>query len=164
MELKALLRDVELLKINADLSLDINGITENSKKIKEGFIFVAFKGSRFDGNAFIESALEMGAVCIVTEYEPKEEVPYILVKDVRSALSVMLSNFYHRPQESFKMSVGITGTNGKTSTSVMLKNIFESANMKVGLIGTVKYLIGDEEFNSACRQSYSAQGRGRIPP
>lgn len=148
MELKAILSDVEALKISADLNLEIKGITDNTKRIKEGFVFCACKGARFDGNAFIPMAFEGGAVCVVTETVPMTDVPYVLVKDVRRALSVMLSNFYSRPQDSFKICVGITGTNGKTSTSVMLKNIFEEAGMKVGLIGTMKYLIGDEEYNS----------------
>ena len=148
MELRAILCDVETVKITADLNLEIKGITDNTKRIREGFIFCACKGARFDGNTFIPTAFEGGAVCVVTETVPLTDVPYVLVKDVRRALSLMLSNLYSRPQDSFKVSVGITGTNGKTSTSVMLKNIFEQAGMKVGLIGTMKYLIGDEEYNS----------------
>ncbi len=148
MELNKVLQGIDAKKINADLSADITGITQNSKKIIKGCIFVALKGARFDGNEFIPSALEMGAVCVVTDTEPSEDIPYILVDSPRKTLSLLLSNFYSRPQDSFKFSVGITGTNGKTSTTMMLKNIFEAAGHKVGLIGTMKYLIGDEEYNS----------------
>lgn len=148
MKLKELLRDVRALDVKAPLDLEIKGVTQNSKKISDGFVFVALKGARFDGNAFIGKALEMGAVCIVTDRAPSSDVPYVLVERVRESLSLMLSNFYSRPQESFKLTVGVTGTNGKTSTTVMLKSIFEEAGMKVGLIGTMKYLIGDEEFDS----------------
>ncbi len=148
MELNKVLQGIDVKKINADLSADITGVTQNSKKIQKGCIFVALKGARFDGNEFIPSALEMGAACIVTDTEPSKDIPYILVESPRKALSLLLSNFYDRPQDSFKFSVGITGTNGKTSTTMMLKNIFEAAGYKVGLIGTMKYLIGNEEYNS----------------
>ncbi|MBE6651162.1 MAG: UDP-N-acetylmuramoyl-L-alanyl-D-glutamate--2,6-diaminopimelate ligase [Ruminococcaceae bacterium] len=148
MELKNLLHGIDTKKISADLSVDIKGITQNSKKISEGYIFVALKGARFDGNAFIPTAIELGAVCVVTDTEPEANVPYILVDSPRRVLSELLSNFYERPQDSFVYSVGVTGTNGKTSTTLMLKNIFEAAGHKVGLIGTMKYLIGDEECNS----------------
>ena len=148
MELTKVLQDVKTIEVSADLSLDIKGVTQNSRNIKEGCIFVALKGARFDGNSFIPSAMEMGAVCIVTDTKPTSSVPYVLVDDPRKALSLMLSNFYGRPQDSFKLSVGVTGTNGKTSTTMMLKNIFEESGCKVGLIGTMKYLIGDEEYNS----------------
>ncbi|MBR6633906.1 MAG: UDP-N-acetylmuramoyl-L-alanyl-D-glutamate--2,6-diaminopimelate ligase [Clostridia bacterium] len=148
MELKKVLHGIDVKEIKADLSLDVKGVTQNSKNIKEDYIFVALKGARFDGNAYIPSALEMGAVCIVTDTKPEGDVPYVLVDCPRKALSLLLSNFYSRPQDSFKLSVGVTGTNGKTSTTMMLKNIFESAGYKVGLIGTMKYLIGDEVYNS----------------
>lgn len=148
MELKKVLQGIDVKEIKADLSLNISGVTQNSKNIKENYIFVALKGARFDGNAYIPSALEMGAVCIVTDTKPSGDLPYVLVDCPRKALSLLLSNFYSRPQDSFKLSVGVTGTNGKTSTTMMLKNIFESAGHKVGLIGTMKYLIGDEVYNS----------------
>lgn len=148
MELRSILQGIETKKVTASLDIDIKGVTQNSKNIQDGYIFVALKGARFDGNEFIPNALKAGAVCVVTDTEQKDGVPYILVDSPRQAMSAMLSNFYSRPQDSFKYSVGITGTNGKTSTSLMLKNIFEAAGYKVGLIGTMKYLIGDEEFNS----------------
>lgn len=154
MKLKEVLNGIEIIKTNITSEPEIKGITENTKKIKEGFIFTAIKGARFDANTFIKAALEMKAVCIVTETEPEDEVPYVLVKDARKTLSLMLCNFYSRPHESFKICVGITGTNGKTSTSVMIKKILEEGGMKVGLIGTMKYLIGEEEFNSETNSNH----------
>ena len=154
MKLNEVLYGIEVIKTNVSPDVEIKGITENTKKIKEGFIFTAIKGAKFDANTFIKNALEMKAVCIVTDTEPEENVPYVLVKDTRKTLSLMLCNFYSRPHESFKICVGITGTNGKTSTSVMLKKIFEEAGMKVGLIGTMKYLIGDEEYNSETNSNH----------
>ncbi len=148
MKLERLLNGIGVKSVQADLSLDITDITSDSRSSAPGSLFVALKGERSDGNAYIGAALSKGAVCVVTQSEPENGVPYILVENARSALSQMLCNFYGRPQESFEHIIGITGTNGKTSTSIMLKNIFESAGCKVGLIGTVKYLIGDEEFNS----------------
>lgn len=148
MELKKVLQGIETVKISADLDVNVTGVTQDSRKIKDGYIFVALKGARSDGNAFIPTAFEKGAVCVVTDTAPNDNVPYILVENPRQVLSLMLSNLYSRPQDSFKYSIGITGTNGKTSTTMMLKNIFEAAGYKVGLIGTMKYLVGDEQFNS----------------
>lgn len=148
MKLEQVVLGIDIIESNVPDSLEIKGVTQNSKKIEEGFVFVALKGAKFDGNAFIPTALEMGAVCVVTDTKPEADVPYLLVASPRQALSAMLCNFYSRPQDSFRFSVGITGTNGKTSTTMMFKNIFESAGYKVGLIGTMKYLIGDEEYNS----------------
>ena len=108
MQLRDILKDIKTVKVTADLSLEIKGITQNSKKIEEAFIFATLKGARFDGNAIIPNAMDMGAVCVVTDTPPILDVPYILVENVRESLSMMLSNFYGRPQDSFKISVGIT--------------------------------------------------------
>ncbi len=139
---------IEILKTNADMKADISGITEDSRKVKDGFMFCAIKGERVDGNKYIQSALLAGAVCIVTDMPVEEDVPFVLVSDARGVFSRLLANFYSHPEKSFKIKVGITGTNGKTSTSIMLKSIYENAGYKVGLIGTMKYLVGDKEYDS----------------
>ncbi len=148
MLLEKVFSEIDIIKSNIDFSLDATGITENSRRVKDGFVFCALKGERVDGNKYIPSALEMGAACIVTDTEPDSDIPYVLVDDARSTFSLILANFYSHPEKSFKICVGVTGTNGKTSTTVMLKSIYEAAGYKVGLIGTMKYLIGDEEYNS----------------
>jgi UDP-N-acetylmuramoyl-L-alanyl-D-glutamate--2,6-diaminopimelate ligase len=148
MLLEKIFEGIEIVKSNVDLGVDCKGITENSRRVKDGFVFCALRGERVDGNKYIPSAVDGGAVCIVTETEPDDSVPYVLVRDARSVFSRTLSNFYSHPEKSFKYAIAVTGTNGKTSTTVMLKSVFETAGYKVGLIGTMKYLIGDKEYNS----------------
>ncbi|MBQ9976840.1 MAG: UDP-N-acetylmuramoyl-L-alanyl-D-glutamate--2,6-diaminopimelate ligase [Clostridia bacterium] len=148
MILKRIFENVEIIKTNISLDADCNGITENSRRVKEGFIFCALKGERVDGNKYIDSALKSGAVCVVTDTEPEDNVPFVLVADARQVFPRLLSSFYSHPERSFKYAIAVTGTNGKTSTTVMLKSIFDAAGYKVGLIGTMKYLIGDKEYNS----------------
>ncbi|MBQ3866331.1 MAG: UDP-N-acetylmuramoyl-L-alanyl-D-glutamate--2,6-diaminopimelate ligase, partial [Clostridia bacterium] len=83
---------------------------------------------------------------IVCQEKPRQEIPYVLMEDTRSALPLLLSTFYGHPEKSFRHMIAITGTNGKTTTSFMLKAVFEAAGHKTGVIGTTKYLIGDEEY------------------
>jgi len=148
MILEKVFEGIEIIKKNVDFSLDCSGITENSRRVKAGFVFCALKGERVDGNKYIGAALGSGAVCVLTETEPEGDVPFVLVADARRVFSSLLSNFYSHPERSFKYTIAVTGTNGKTSTTVMLKSIFDTAGYKVGLIGTMKYLIGDKEYNS----------------
>lgn len=148
MILEKVFEGIEIIKKNVDFTADCTGITENSRRVKDGFVFCALKGERVDGNKYIGAALASGAICILTETEPDESVPYVLVADARRVFSSLLSNFYSHPERSFKHAIAVTGTNGKTSTTVMLKSIFDTAGYKVGLIGTMKYLIGDKEYDS----------------
>lgn len=119
------------------------GIEYDSRKIKSGNIFVALEGAVVDGHNYIEQAVKNGATCILVskEVETKFSVEYILVEDLRRNLGVIASNFYDWPQKKLKI-VGITGTNGKTTTTYLLETILGSEN--VSRIGTVEYKIGDE--------------------
>ena len=119
------------------------GIEYDSRKIKEGNIFVALEGAVVDGHNFIEQAVKNGATCILVskEVETKFPVEYILVEDLRKNLGIVASNFYDYPQKNLKI-IGITGTNGKTTTTYLLESILGSEN--VSRIGTVEYKIGDE--------------------
>lgn len=119
------------------------GIEYDSRKIKSGNIFVALEGAVVDGHNYIEQAVKNGATCILVskEVETKFPVEYILVEDLRRNLGVIASNFYDWPQKKLKI-VGITGTNGKTTTTYLLETILGSEN--VSRIGTVEYKIGDE--------------------
>lgn len=149
MILREVIQGIEILKMNADANLPIGRITSKSKDAGDGAAFVCIKGERFDGHDFIGEALRQGASCVIVSDPPADQtIPYIQVKNTRRTLSLMLNNFYGRPHESFRFRIGVTGTNGKTSTTYMLKSIFEAAGCKVGLIGTMKYLIGDNEYNS----------------
>ncbi len=144
MKVKELLVGISVLETNVDLELDIPQIYYDSRKVTQGSLFVAVAGFATDGNRYIPMALEKGAVAVVTAQKPQGEIPYILVADDRLALAQLGANFYGHPGEKMTL-IGVTGTNGKTSVTLLLKHILEKvAHAKVGLIGTMENLIGDE--------------------
>ncbi len=134
---------------------DIKGITNDSREVGDGFLFVAVKGFSVDGHRFVESAVEKGAVAVVVDRDKfdkvkkkvKSNAEVIPCDDTRAVESVMADVFYRHPSRDLKV-VGITGTNGKTTTSFMLYEIFKNHFGTAGLIGTVKYIIGSEELPS----------------
>ncbi len=146
MKLYELLAGIPVLSLKAKEDTEISGVSSDSRKIEKGNAFVCLKGLKVDGREWIPSSFEKGAVVAICQEEPKEDVPYVLVEDTRAALPLLLSNFYGHPERSFRRIIGITGTNGKTTTSFMMKAIFDRAGSKTGLIGTTKYLVCDEEF------------------
>ena len=144
MKLKDLLSGLEILESNVDMELEIQEVAYDSRKVMPGGMFVAITGFATDGNRFIPMALEKGAAVVVTATKPQKEVPYVLVSSDRKALAVIGANFYGYPARSMTM-IGITGTNGKTSSTLLLKHILEEVQgAKVGLIGTMENLIGQE--------------------
>ncbi len=144
MKLKELLKDIPVLRCNADLELDIPAVIYDSRKVTPGSLFVAVTGFAADGNRFIPMALQKGAAVIVTAKEPEGDFPYVLVESDRQALALLGCNFFSHPAKSMTM-VGVTGTNGKTSVTLLLKHVLEkTVNAKVGLIGTTANMIGDE--------------------
>ncbi len=146
MKLKALLQDVKVLKTSANMDLEISQVTYDSRKVTPGSLFVAITGFVTDGNKYITMALEKGAAAIVTAVEPAEDVPYILVESDRLALAIIARNLYGNPAKEMTL-IGITGTNGKTSSTLLLKHLLEETRgAKVGLIGTMNNLIGDVEI------------------
>ena len=143
MKLSTLLQGVEVLKTNATLDLEISQVHYDSRNVTPGSLFVAVTGFVTDGNKYIPMALEKGAVAVVTAVEPKEDIPYILVSSDRLALAVIGANFYGHPAKAMTL-IGITGTNGKTSSTLLLKHVLETVRgAKVGLIGTMDNMIGD---------------------
>lgn len=144
MKLKELLEGVEVVKASADLNMDISAVAYDSRKVTPGSLFVAITGFVTDGNRYISMAMEKGAAAIVTAVEPAEDIPYVLVSSDRLALALIGANFYGHPAESMTL-IGITGTNGKTSSTLLLKHVLEvTRNAKVGLIGTMDNMIGDQ--------------------
>ena len=143
MKLTQLLQGVEILKTTVSLDLEISQVHYDSRNVTPGSLFVAVTGFVTDGNKYIPMALEKGAAAVVTAIEPKEEIPYILVPSDRLALALIAANFYEHPAEAMTL-IGVTGTNGKTSTTLLLKHVLETVRgAKVGLIGTMDNMIGD---------------------
>lgn len=144
MVINELFKDVEY-KILQKVSDEINGedLEFDSRKIKEGDVFIALEGSIVDGHTFISKAIENGAKTILVEkdVEKAEGINYFLVDGLREKMGVIASNFYGYPQNQLKI-VGVTGTNGKTTTTYIVESILGEKN--VARIGTVEYKIGDE--------------------
>ena len=144
MKLKELLRGITVVESTADMELDIENVYYDSRKVTTGSLFVAISGFASDGNRFIPMAVERGAKVVVTAKKPERDVPYVLVESDRLALALIGSNFYGHPAEAMTM-IGVTGTNGKTSVTLLLKQVLEKTlGAKVGLIGTMANQIGDE--------------------
>ena len=144
MKLKDLLKDIGVLECTADLNLDITAVHYDSRKVTEGSLFVAISGFASDGNRFIPMAISKGAVAVVTAKKPEGDVPYVLVDSDRLALALLGCNFFGHPAKAMTM-IGVTGTNGKTSTTLLLKQVLEKVlGAKVGLIGTMANIIGEE--------------------
>ena len=146
MKLKELLKNVDVLEMIADPELEIGGVVYDSRKAEQGSLFVAVSGFASDGNRFIPMALEKGAVAVVTAKKPQDDVPYVLVPSDRLALAQVSCNWFSHPAKAMTM-IGVTGTNGKTSTTLLVKHLLEKVlGAKVGLIGTMENRIGDEVF------------------
>jgi UDP-N-acetylmuramoyl-L-alanyl-D-glutamate--2,6-diaminopimelate ligase len=125
--------------------IDVRGLTYDSRQTKKGDLFIALKGLKTAGTDFAAEAIAKGAVAIVAG-EPAASavaVPWIVVDKPRHAMAVLADQFYGHPSRDMQV-VGITGTNGKTTTAFLIRAVFEAAGIKTGLMGTVTYLIGDE--------------------
>ena len=160
MKLKELLNGIAVLECTADPELEIESVHYDSRKVTANSLFVAISGFASDGNRFIPMALEKGAVAVVTAKKPEGEVPYILVDSDRMALALLGCNFYGWPARSMTM-IGVTGTNGKTSTTLLLKQVLETClGAKVGLIGTMANMVGDEVIPTerTTPESFELQG------
>lgn len=144
MKLSDLLNGIEVISSNADLNTDITGVSYDSRKTQPGHLFVAVTGYATDGHLYIPKAVENGAAAVICERVPETDIAYIQVSSSREALAVLGANWYGHPAEKMTM-IGITGTNGKTSVTYLLKAVLErTVNAKVGLIGTIQNMIGDE--------------------
>ena len=160
MKLRDLLKDITVLEASADLELDIREVAYDSRKVVPGGLFVAISGFAADGNRFIPMAMEKGAAVVVTATRPEGDIPYVLVENDRYALAMIGTNYYGRPAASMTM-IGVTGTNGKTSTTMLLKQVLEKVlGAKVGLIGTMENLVGDEVIPTerTTPESFELQG------
>ncbi len=136
-----LLKDL-LPNISCEMGdIQISDLTCDSRKVKEGFAFVCINGFNTDGHNYAHKAAEAGASVIIAE-RPTGAPREVIVEDTHMAYAVMSANYFGNPSKSFKL-IGVTGTNGKTSITYMLKAIIESKGYKTGVIGTIQNLIGD---------------------
>ncbi len=159
MQLSKLLERVEVLECRASLDTQITGISYDSRKTKPGELFVAITGYETDGHKYIPKALENGAAVILCERKPETDVPYVMVASSREALAEVSACWFDYPANKMTM-IGVTGTNGKTSITYILKHLLETAcGAKVGLVGTIQNMIGDEvlETERTTPESYELQ-------
>ena len=159
MKLKELLKDIEFVELTASPDAEIGGISYDSRKTKPNDAFVAIAGYAFDGHAYIRSAAENGAAVIICERKPQIDIPYVMVKDCRYALAILSRNFFGDPASEMTV-IGITGTNGKTTTTYLLKHLLEAKlDAKVGLVGTNGNMIGDKFIHTerTTPESYELQ-------
>ena len=149
--LKDILYNVALQSVQGTTDVCINSIQYDSRIVDKNDVFIAIKGMHSDGHLFIEKAIENGASVIVAEFLPENKIKNITYVEVESsslALAFMAANFYQHPSENLKL-IGITGTNGKTTVASLLYNLFKAAGYKVGLISTVKIMVGDTCFSTS---------------
>ena len=126
MKLEKLLQGIEVLSATAELGMEIAHVRYDSRMVEEGDVFVAVSGYAVDGHKFIPSVVEKGAAVVICERVPEVEIPYVLVADSRRCLAALGANLYGHPTEKMTM-VAVTGTNGKTTTTYLLKAILEKA-------------------------------------
>ena len=160
MKLRELLEGIEILESGADLDMEIAGVSYDSRKTSAGDLFVAMEGYETDGHKFIPMARERGAACVLCQHRPEGEGPWVVTGDSRGALARVGRNWYGDPAASMTM-VGVTGTNGKTTTTYLLKDVLEKAlGAKVGLIGTNQNMIGQEVLHTerTTPESFELQG------
>lgn len=149
MELKKLLKGIDYKIVNGLDKMEIESIQYDSRKIKSGDVFFAIEGFNVDGHEYIDKAVEKGAKVIVIQkdVETIANITYIKVENTRKALAIAAGNYYDNPSKKMKI-IGITGTNGKTTSAFMIKAILEEKGYKVGLIGTIANYIGQEEIHT----------------
>ena len=144
--LKDILYKVSLIEVVGSTNVAINAIQFDSRKVGKDNLFVAVRGTVSDGHKYIDNTITAGAIAVLCEEIPisiNEKITYIKVKDTSAALGIIASNFYDNPSEHIKL-VGVTGTNGKTTTVTLLFNLFKKLNYKVGLLSTVKNQINND--------------------
>ena len=154
MRLRDLVKPLGEVAARGDLDREITGVTDDSRQVSSGGLFVAVKGTQSDGHRYLNQAVSAGAGALVVEAGCVPagtldvlNVPVIEVRDSRHVLGVLASRFHGDPSRRLKM-IGVTGTNGKTTTAYLCKSVLEAAGAKVGLVGTVAYEIGNERIEA----------------
>jgi UDP-N-acetylmuramoyl-L-alanyl-D-glutamate--2,6-diaminopimelate ligase len=149
MNLEALTKTLETVSVNGQLDRDVTAICYDSRHATEGCLFIALPGEKVDGSEFIDTAIDRGAVAVVSEKPGlTTRATHIEVRNARQAMADLAAAFYRQPSRHMKVA-GVTGTNGKTTTTFLIKHILDSQFLRCGLIGTVRYVVGDRELPAA---------------
>ncbi len=143
MQLKTLVAAFPVCQVIGPLDRTVESIAYDSRRVQRNGLFVALRGEKTDGHEFIDQAVERGATVIVAEREAKQaRATCVVVENTRTAMADLAASFYGFPVRKLKLA-GVTGTNGKTTTTFLIKHICEKAGLRCGLIGTVRYEIGE---------------------
>jgi UDP-N-acetylmuramoyl-L-alanyl-D-glutamate--2,6-diaminopimelate ligase len=155
MKLNLILKNLDgVKKIEGKASIDIKGVVSNSKAVKDGYLFIAVKGAKFDGAGFIGEAIDRGVAAVVSDAGAKEAFlhkkgpTFIYVDDAKKALSEISKEFYGDVSAKMRL-IGVTGTNGKTTTTYLLESLIKKQSKKTGVIGTINYRFGDRLIPAA---------------
>ena len=149
MKLNELLRGLDGLELGPEVGAEITSLAYNSRRVQPGTLFFAIQGEKSDGHEFIPQALERGAVAVVSERKPPAELSsrWVRVPKIRRALSVAGRAFFGQPDSHLKL-IGITGTNGKTTTAFLVDSVLRAAGIRTGLFGTIEYRLGDRVLSA----------------
>lgn len=150
MKLFDIIKSLNALQIKGDVEIDITDVQFDSRKINKGSMFIAVSGTQNDGHAFIDKAIELGASAVICEQVPENassSVCWVKVADSAEILGLVASVFYGRPSENLKL-VGVTGTNGKTTTATLLYRLYKELGYKTGLVSTVEYRVDDKVLDA----------------
>ncbi|MEA3329003.1 MAG: UDP-N-acetylmuramoyl-L-alanyl-D-glutamate--2,6-diaminopimelate ligase [Candidatus Omnitrophota bacterium] len=144
-KLKTLLSGLDYRLENSLVEVDIRGLSSDSRAVRKGYLFVAITGSKLDGHKFVKQAVKKGASAVILQQDLalEKEIVKILVPDTKKVLAKLASRFYEYPSSRVKV-IGITGTNGKTTTSYLLNNILLKKGLSSGLVGTINYCYKDK--------------------
>ncbi|HEX2788460.1 MAG TPA: UDP-N-acetylmuramoyl-L-alanyl-D-glutamate--2,6-diaminopimelate ligase [Ignavibacteria bacterium] len=146
MKFSELIKNISSVKTQCENDFEVEGLAYDSRNVKNNFVFFAIKGFKMDGNKFIDMAIQKGAKAVVSS-EKVNMKNFVITENVRQAMAEMSCAFYDNPSQKLNL-IGVTGTNGKTTTTYLLKKIFETSGYKTGLMGTIDYLFGDKKVDS----------------
>ena len=148
MKLENLVQETDITLTEELKDVDVSGITYNSMKVQQGDAFICIKGFKTDGHHYVKDAIQRGASLIICEKKLNlDNIPVLVTGDARRTLSKISANFYGGNSEPFRI-FGITGTNGKTTISYMIKNILEAGGIPCGILGTIGYQVSNKKYES----------------
>ena len=146
-QLQDIVKTLQAPQVTGNTAVEILDITADSRAVKAGSLFIALDGATVDGHNYVNKAIEAGAVAVLVSkpVEVSGDICVITVEDTRTAMMACVPYFFDYPANSMRM-IGVTGTNGKTTTSHMIRHILKAQGHKVGVIGTVHIMIGDTSY------------------